>query len=220
MTQLAPKVSLEHMQGTKDRILHSAEALFAKKGYYDTSMDDLVKKSGFSKGAIYGHFDSKEDIFLALQERSLAVSIESLESKFSEKDTALEKLKKLIDFVFSAYRSKDKAVVERVKENCKISLEFLVAAPRIETIRRRLESSDETTHRFTAEIIKEGVRKGEFKKNIDVDSVTTVLWACLSGLTLGLGHKERQPDWLRIQKTLSSLLGYALPEMDGKRRQS
>lgn len=51
---------------TKTRILESAAAVFARKGYHDTRMDDIVAESGASKGGIYFHWPSKEKIFLAL----------------------------------------------------------------------------------------------------------------------------------------------------------
>ena len=47
------------------QILEAAFACFAEKGL-DTRMDDIVRASGLSKGALYFHFRSKDDVFLAL----------------------------------------------------------------------------------------------------------------------------------------------------------
>ena len=49
-------------------ILEAALEIFVKKGYNNTRMDDLVKATGLSKGAIYWHFSSKHDLFMALIE--------------------------------------------------------------------------------------------------------------------------------------------------------
>ncbi|PIC77994.1 TetR family transcriptional regulator [Sporosarcina sp. P19] len=49
---------------TKKRILETALELFRKKGFDNVTVDEIVKKSESSKGAFYGHFSSKYDIFM------------------------------------------------------------------------------------------------------------------------------------------------------------
>ena len=49
-------------------ILEAALTIFVKKGYSEARMDDIVQKIGLSKGAIYHHFQSKRDLFIALIE--------------------------------------------------------------------------------------------------------------------------------------------------------
>jgi AcrR family transcriptional regulator len=51
---------------TRDRILDAALEVFARKGYHRASVDDIVRASGTSKGAVYHHFPNKEAVFLAL----------------------------------------------------------------------------------------------------------------------------------------------------------
>ncbi len=51
---------------TRERILEAAVAVFSRKGYHDTRVDEIVEESQTSKGAVYFHFPSKEQIFLAL----------------------------------------------------------------------------------------------------------------------------------------------------------
>ena len=50
----------------RTQILNAAMRLFVVKGYSDTTVDDIVKKSGLSKGAIYHYFKSKNELFFAL----------------------------------------------------------------------------------------------------------------------------------------------------------
>jgi AcrR family transcriptional regulator len=56
------KISLD----TRTNILKTALLLFLEKGYKDVSYQDLVKKTGLSKGAIYHYFASKEDLLNAV----------------------------------------------------------------------------------------------------------------------------------------------------------
>ena len=51
---------------TRDRILQAALQVFAEKGYHRALVDDIVRASGTSKGAVYHHFPNKEALFLAL----------------------------------------------------------------------------------------------------------------------------------------------------------
>jgi AcrR family transcriptional regulator len=54
-----PDVSAErHAQ-----IIKAALACFSRKGYTNTTMDDIVAESGLSKGSLYWYFDSKDDLF-------------------------------------------------------------------------------------------------------------------------------------------------------------
>ena len=53
---------------TRDRILNVALGAFAEKGLHGATMSEIAKRAGLSGGALYRHFDSKEDIFRAVVE--------------------------------------------------------------------------------------------------------------------------------------------------------
>lgn len=60
----------KYPEETQKLILDTAERLFLEKGYDKTSIQDIISQlGGLSKGAIYYHFSSKEDIFVAVAER-------------------------------------------------------------------------------------------------------------------------------------------------------
>lgn len=58
-----------HPEQTVERILDEAARLFVAKGFEKTSMQDIMRATGLSKGAIYHHFPSKEDILLRICDR-------------------------------------------------------------------------------------------------------------------------------------------------------
>lgn len=62
---------LQHVAGSplQLKVLNSALQLFADKGYFNTSIPDLVAHSGVSIGSIYKHFGDKEGLARALMER-------------------------------------------------------------------------------------------------------------------------------------------------------
>ncbi len=58
-------------RATINRMQITGLALFYKNGYYNTSVDDILKELSLSKGAFYYHFDSKEDFFVQIIEQLL-----------------------------------------------------------------------------------------------------------------------------------------------------
>lgn len=57
-----PKVSDQHREQRRRQILAAALRCFARKGFHETSMSDIITESGLSAGAIYGHFKGKSDL--------------------------------------------------------------------------------------------------------------------------------------------------------------
>jgi AcrR family transcriptional regulator len=55
---------------TRERLLEAASAAVADKGFGATSLDEIAARAGLTKGAIYGIFANKEELFLALLRRS------------------------------------------------------------------------------------------------------------------------------------------------------
>lgn len=56
-------------EGTRGRILDAALSVFSRKGYHDTSVDEIVWESRTSKGAVYFHFPNKQALFLSLVDK-------------------------------------------------------------------------------------------------------------------------------------------------------
>jgi AcrR family transcriptional regulator len=82
----------EKRQETKEKLLRSAEQLFNQGGYEKASVDLIAENAGFSKGAFYSNFESKEGIFLELLESSKRRKIEALENLLAQEMSAEELL--------------------------------------------------------------------------------------------------------------------------------
>src|ERR1700691_3429747 len=71
MSPSALKARNKHQVRTEEtqaKILNAAEALFAEQGFEKTQLEEVAARAGYTRGAIYAHFASKEDLFLALME--------------------------------------------------------------------------------------------------------------------------------------------------------
>ncbi len=211
---MCPKVTEEYKQTVREKILQSAEALFARKGYHETSMDDIVKESGLSKGAIYGYFESKQELFLALSDRRLASILDEIQSIFSPKDSALQKIDKAVEITFGP---RIEISEEASREACRMNLELWVEAPRIKFLQHRLDGRYETAHKFVADIIDEGMSKGEFRQDIDSGALASILLATIDGLSLHWATTGQDFDWQEIKNTLLAVLSEGVLAGEGMR---
>jgi TetR/AcrR family transcriptional regulator, transcriptional repressor of aconitase len=82
----------EKRQETRAKLLQSAEQLFNQGGYEKASVDLIAENAGFSKGAFYSNFESKETIFLELLESRKRREIEALESLLAQEMSGEELL--------------------------------------------------------------------------------------------------------------------------------
>src|SRR6266545_284207 len=77
---------------TRDRILRAALEVFARKGYHRAVVDDIVRASRTSKGAVYHHFPNKEALFLALVDEFSARLAEAVATAVEGSHGALGKV--------------------------------------------------------------------------------------------------------------------------------
>ncbi len=61
-----PKVVAGYKEEARRTILQTASEVFAEKGYRESTMDDVAKRLGVSKGAVYQYFASKDELFQVL----------------------------------------------------------------------------------------------------------------------------------------------------------
>jgi len=84
------------MNRTKRRIFECAMKLFAEKGYDATSVEEITAVTGIAKGTLYYHFEKKEDILNMLLEEGMRLLRNSIEIKVKDAKTATDKIKAVI----------------------------------------------------------------------------------------------------------------------------
>lgn len=82
---------------TRQRIVEAATRLFARKGFYGTSIAALAQATGLTKGAFYHHFESKEAIFFAVVESVRAVWGRGVAREVVQGEGPLAQLETLLD---------------------------------------------------------------------------------------------------------------------------
>jgi AcrR family transcriptional regulator len=84
-------------------LLRAAAEVFARRGYDGASMDEIASRAGYSKGALYWYFDSKDELFFALMDQSVDAPahemIELLHAAPPEHDMAPEASRRMAELV-------------------------------------------------------------------------------------------------------------------------
>ncbi|OPA73529.1 transcriptional regulator [Paenibacillus selenitireducens] len=157
---------------TKINIMETAMKLFAAKGYADTSIDDICQQSGSSKGSMYYHFKSKEQLFLALAEDAFTKSWDHWLECSSSLTSATAKLYAYADyFVDHHNRPLNKAgeeFIAKIGPNSEAGQKFFVILMRV------IDDMES--------IVKEGIAAKEFKHE-DPKELAFIIMSYFSGLS-------------------------------------
>ncbi len=77
----APATARRH--ATRERLLDAAFAVFAEQGVHASTVEQIVERAGFTRGAFYSNFTTKEELFAALMEREDGARLAAVEEKFT-----------------------------------------------------------------------------------------------------------------------------------------
>lgn len=98
-------------EATKKKLLSAAYEVFTRDGFEAARIEDIAALAGFTRGAYYAHFASKNDIFFALLEEKLARSRERLGSVLASCKTPEERHGALRDYYIRAGADRQWAVL-------------------------------------------------------------------------------------------------------------
>jgi AcrR family transcriptional regulator len=76
-----PLTRAERREQTRDDLVAAADRCFVQGGFHPTSLDQIATSAGYTKGAVYSNFASKEDLFFAVYERRADVAAAQMEER-------------------------------------------------------------------------------------------------------------------------------------------
>ena len=97
-----PRVTAAHGQDVRDRIVSAALRVFGELGFHGSTMQDVVRESGLSVGAIYTYFKGKDDLFLATCDLAAGRGFGELAARLARGRTVADKLAIAVSFYFDA----------------------------------------------------------------------------------------------------------------------
>jgi AcrR family transcriptional regulator len=94
----------ESKELTRLRLIEAAERLFIRRGFDDASVDEISETAGYSRGAFYSNFDSKEQVFLAVIDRRRPKALDEILQRMSE---PVERIAAVRNWFANQWRLKD-----------------------------------------------------------------------------------------------------------------
>jgi AcrR family transcriptional regulator len=92
---------------TKQKIINKSLQLFSVKGYYNTSINDILEATNLTKGGLYGHFKSKEDIWYAVYDQAVTIWKDIVFKDIRKIDDPLKRIEKALDNDLQNYLGAD-----------------------------------------------------------------------------------------------------------------
>lgn len=125
----APSRHQERTELTRARLIQSAEKIFARDGFEAAKLEEIAADAGYTRGAFYSNFESKEDLFFALLEKEISSRIAALEKEMAKVRDPEAKLRAMREFFLTKTLDRRWSM---------LSLEFKLFAVRHPEVKRRL----------------------------------------------------------------------------------
>jgi len=164
-----PDVSAER----RAQIIQAAMACFSRKGYTNTTMDDIVAESGLSKGTLYWYFNSKDDLFSSATAAFFEDFSQAALAGMEQFETATEKLRIGARIMVDLTR--------KAEGLFGLFIEYWLQSEYREEGRRFWADMLVEYQATIVDIVEEGVRAGEFKP-VDAKALVWAIMAAYDGL--------------------------------------
>lgn len=172
-----PRVAESYLQSRRRQIMDAAIRCFAREGFHRTTMQDIVRETGLSAGAIYRYFKSKEDIVAAIAGEHHAAEA----AAFAEVSTS--------DDVGAALRRLASASLGRLadpqeQEWRRVTVQVWGEALRDERVMGIVRGGIDEPVAILAALIRRGQRDGTLPEDLDPDGAARVCVSIFQGLVL------------------------------------
>lgn len=141
---------------TKQLICMEAFKLFSKKGYKDVTMKDICEKTGLSRGGLYRHYQSTEQIFLEIIHNLMG----NQQNEFTEK---MQKGTSAIQILTEVLARYEKEMLDR-KSSLSVAIYEFFSNPNVSKSNNSIARQYLDSKRMWVELIQYGMKRKEFKE--------------------------------------------------------
>jgi TetR/AcrR family acrAB operon transcriptional repressor len=162
-------------EARRQAILEAAIGVFAQRGFDAATTDDIARGAGLSKGGLYWHFKSKDDILAAILMQLFDQELGVLQGLLAAEGAVAPRLRRLV--------AQGVAAVLQLEQLLPVMLEFYALAARHTDARQFLQKYYQRYHQLLAELFEQGFAGGEFHRGT-AEAAAIALIAQLEGLGL------------------------------------
>jgi TetR/AcrR family transcriptional regulator, transcriptional repressor for nem operon len=191
---------MRNPEATRETILKEAGILFNTLGYKATSISNITDATGFTKGAIYRHFSSKEVLEKETLQYLSSLVFEKMRGLIKEQPTAGAKLRAVVRF-FETYVNSP-----IVQGGCPILNVAIEADDSNPALREEAAKTLQMIHASLVYILMKGIENGQLKPAIDTEFYATLFIASLEGGIMMSKVRNSNDDMKKVIQHLEHLI--------------
>jgi AcrR family transcriptional regulator len=166
----------ERQAHTRQCLMRSAAKVFSSRGLEQASIEEVAADAGFTKGAFYANFASKQELFLAMLDERFADRVSELD-RVLDGDENLDVQARAGAEDFMRYLASD-------PEWERLFFEFAAYASRDEAFREELVARYRTLRERIAELVRRRIEQAGAEPPVPVEQIGTMLFAMANGIAL------------------------------------
>jgi AcrR family transcriptional regulator len=186
MTNLWSKSVESHKKHVEGRVIEVALDLIAEKGMSEVSMSELAKRAGVSRQTLYNAFPDLAHVVIAWMESEIDRHHQQLNRGLAELSDPVERLSFYI-------RSSLRACVER-RHHAGVEAAMSAEAAMSEETWQRISEQLSKMEVPLRGILSSGVREGKFRSDIDINTLTRLIFHLTGSLHHVTGAEDRDPE--------------------------
>ncbi|MET0464241.1 MAG: TetR/AcrR family transcriptional regulator [Chitinophagaceae bacterium] len=160
---------------TRQLIIEKAAPFFNKKGYADTSLSDVTTATGLTKGAIYGNFENKDELALAVYDYNHSILFKGQSAAMASTTDPVEKLLAMTAY----YRNEFRSVA--LRGGCPVMNAAVEADDNFPALKTKVKATYRGWRKVIAQTIEEGKRQHRILEKADADKYATLFIALIEG---------------------------------------
>jgi len=188
-------------ENTRETILKKSGVLFNTHGYKATSISDITEATGYTKGAIYRHFDSKVELEVQTLVHLSTLMFDKLSANIKSERTAPAKLRAMFYF-FESYITKPP-----LKGGCPLLNAAIESDDSHPALRKAALKILRDMREALVRIIENGIKHEQLRRNIEVDVFATLIIASLEGAIMMSKLSGNDDDIKRVIVHLDKQVG-------------
>lgn len=169
---------MKKAERTRQHILEQTAPIFNQKGFDGTSVADLTRATGLTKGALYGNFKDKEEIAEEAFQYAIRRVSDRVQNTLLGRITFKQQLLGLLDF-YAEY-----VFDPPVKGGCPLLNTAVDADDHIPFMRNVVVDALMSTVGFIRDLIEKGIEEGEFNEDVDANALAYVLFCSIEGAVM------------------------------------
>jgi TetR/AcrR family transcriptional regulator, transcriptional repressor for nem operon len=182
---------------TRKYIIARAAPIFNKHGYAGTSMSQLTQAIKMTKGAIYGNFESKDEIALAAFDYSLNEISKRISEVVHSEEDACDKLIALANYYMDSF-----AEISR-KGGCPILNAAVDSDDVHELLKKRVESAIRNWMKTVVRIVAAGVKQDQIKPDVNPERFASLFVSLIEG---GVLLSKTTGDAVHLSRNVDHLI--------------